>query len=46
METFYRMINNTPDKSEVMEWKLKIDKDIKEDGMYIIMNTTENYHLG
>ena len=35
MDIFYRMTQNTPDKSEVMKWKLKIDKDIKEEDMYI-----------
>ena len=40
METFYRMTQNTPDKSEVVKWKLKIDKDIKEEDMCIIMSTT------
>ena len=46
MDTFYRMIQNTPYKNEVMKLKLKIDKDIKEEGMYIIMSTPENSHLG
>ena len=45
MDTFYRMTQNTPDKSEVVKWKLKIDKGIKEENMYIIMITTE-IHLG
>ena len=46
MDTFYRMTQNTPDKSEVVKWKLNIDKDIKEEDMYIIMSTTEISHLG
>ena len=46
MDTCYRMTQTTPDKSEVVKWKLKIDKDIKEEDMYIIMSTTEIFHLG
>ena len=46
MDTCYRMTQTTPDKSEVVKWKLKIDKDIKEEDMYIIMSTTEISHLG
>ena len=45
MDTFYRMTQNTPDKRRVVKWKLKIDKDIKDEDMYIIMSTTENSHL-
>ena len=40
------MTHNTPDKNEVVQWKLKIDKVIKEEGMYKIMSTTENSHVG
>ena len=35
------MTQTTPDKSELVKWKLKIDNDIKEEDMYIIMSTTE-----
>ena len=35
MDIFCRMTQNTPDKNEVVKWKLKIDKDIKEEGLYI-----------
>ena len=40
------MTQNTPDKGEVVKWKFKIDKDIKEEDIYIIMSTTEISHLG
>ena len=45
MDTCYRITQTTPDKSEIVKWKLKIDKDIKEEDMYIIMSTTEISHL-
>ena len=45
MDTFYRMTQNTPDKSEVVKWKLKIDQDINEEGMHIIMSATEHSHI-
>ena len=40
------MTQHTQDKSEIVNWKLKIDKDIKEEGMHVIMSTTENSHIG
>ena len=33
-------------QKRIVKLKLKIDKDIKEEDMYIIMSTTENSHLG
>ena len=38
------MTQNTPDKSEVEKWKLKIGKDIKEEDMYIMMIDNELRH--
>ena len=40
MDTFYRMTQNAPDKSEVVKLKLKIDRDSKEEDVYVIMSTT------